>query len=347
MKILVTTPDTGLLGGVSNHYKGLKPFWKESVTYHFIAGRRKIPGIILFPFDLLFLFLRLSFNSYDVVLLNPSLRKSALIRDAVFLRVASFFNLKKVVFFHGWSETVASDISKSPAGFLRKYRYADAFLVLASSFKKQIEKWGIASPVYLTTTKFDDKLVNDFDFSCKNFNSTLLFLARIEKEKGIFIALEAFKRLQADFPDFKMKVVGNGKALKQAVEFAYNNELQNVEFLGALSGEDLISAFRESDIYILPTWGEGMPASVLEAMAFGLPVITRPVGGIVDFFETPKMGYLIESKSVNDFYEAIFQLLSDKDRLTEISRYNHQYALRNFAASKVAGTLESVLREVI
>jgi hypothetical protein len=99
MKILVTTPDTGLLGGVSNHYKGLKPFWKESVTYHFNAGRRKIPGIILFPFELLFLFLRLSFNAYDVVLLNPSLTKSALIRDAVFLRVASFFNLKKVVFF--------------------------------------------------------------------------------------------------------------------------------------------------------------------------------------------------------------------------------------------------------
>jgi glycosyltransferase involved in cell wall biosynthesis len=103
----------------------------------------------------------------------------------------------------------------------------------------------------------------------------------------------------------------------------------------------------ESDIYILPTWGEGMPASVLEAMAFGLPVITRPVGGIVDFFETPKMGYLIESKSENDFYEAIFQLLNDKDRLTEISIYNHQYALSHFAASKVAGSLESVLKNII
>jgi glycosyltransferase involved in cell wall biosynthesis len=143
-----------------------------------------------------------------------------------------------------------------------------------------------------------------------------------------------------------MKVAGNGSALKQAVEFAHKHEIQNVEFLGTLSGEDLISAFKESDIYILPTWGEGMPASVLEAMAFGLPVITRPVGGIVDFFETPQMGYLVGSKSVNDFYDAIFQLLSDKDRLAEISRYNHHYALRNFAASKVAGNVESVLRAI-
>jgi glycosyltransferase involved in cell wall biosynthesis len=140
-----------------------------------------------------------------------------------------------------------------------------------------------------------------------------------------------------------MKVVGNGKALKQAVDFANNNELQNVEFLGALSGEDLISVFRESDIYILPTWGEGMPVSASEAMAFGPPVNTRPVGGIVDYYETPQMEYLIGSKSENEFYDAILQLLSDKGRLAEISRYNHQYALRNFAAFKVAGTLESVL----
>ena len=145
----------------------------------------------------------------------------------------------------------------------------------------------------------------------------------------------------AKLADVSPDIICLGKALKQAVDFANNNELQNVEFLGALSGEDLISAFKESDIYILPTWGEGMPASVLEAMAIGLPVITRPVGGIVDFFETPQMGYLIGSKSENEFYDAILQLLSDKDRLAEISRYNHQYALRNFAASKVAGNVES------
>jgi glycosyltransferase involved in cell wall biosynthesis len=178
----------------------------------------------------------------------------------------------------------------SPAEFLRKYQYADAFLVLASSFKKQIENWGITSPVYLTTTKFDDNLYKDIDFSRKHFNNMLLFQAHIEKEKVIFTALEAFKRLQADFPELKMKVARNGGALKQAVEFTYNNEMQNVEFLGTLSGEDLISAFKESDICILPTWGEGMPTSVLEAMPFGHPVITRPVGGIVDFLRNAQNG---------------------------------------------------------
>jgi glycosyltransferase involved in cell wall biosynthesis len=347
LKILITTPDINLLGGVANHYKGLKPHWTESVTYHYIAGRRHIPGIILFPIDLLSFFFKLLFNSYDMVLLNPSLGNTALKRDAVFLRVASLFNVKKAVFFHGWSETVASKISNSPDEFLRRYQHADAFLVLASSFKRQIEYWGITSPVYLTTTKFDDNLVKKMDFSRKTFNNTLLFLARIEKEKGIFIALETFKRLQTDFPELKMKIAGNGSAFKQAVEYANKNKIKHVEFLGTVSGEDLISAFKQSDIYILPTWTEGMPTSVLEAMAFGLPVITRPVGGLVDFFEISKMGYLIESTSEDDFYEAILQLLRDKDRLKQISRYNHYYALRHFAASKVAESLESVLKKII
>jgi glycosyltransferase involved in cell wall biosynthesis len=347
LNVLITTPEINLLGGVANHYKGLKPFWNESVSYHYIASRRNIPGVILFPFDLLLFFFKLYMNSYDVVILNPSLGKTALKRDAVFLRVASFFNVKKVVFFHGWSETVASEISCSPIKFVRNYQYADAFLVLSSSFKKQIKKWGIISPVYLTTTKFDDNLVKDIDFSRKIFNNTLLFLARIEKEKGIFIALEAFKRLQTDFPELKMKVAGNGSAFKQAVEYTCENDIRNVEFLGNVSGEDLISAFIKSDIYVLPTWGEGMPTSVLEAMAFGLPVITRPVGGIVDFFKTPQMGYLIESKSANDFYEAISHLVTDKERLAEISRFNHQYAMCNFPASKVAKKIETILRKIV
>ena len=75
---------------------------------------------------------------------------------------------------------------------------------------------GITLPVNLTTIKFDNNLVNEIDYSSKIFNNTLLLLARIEKENGIFIALEVFKKLKSDFPELKMKVAGSGRALKQA-----------------------------------------------------------------------------------------------------------------------------------
>jgi glycosyltransferase involved in cell wall biosynthesis len=89
---------------------------------------------------------------------------------------------------------------------------------------------------------------------------------------------------------------------------------------------------------------EGMPTSVLEAMAFGLPVISRPVGGIKDFFQNEKMGYLLESKDPAYYYEAIIKLLENKDLCKEIGLYNYSFAKENFMASIIAKNIETIAR---
>lgn len=346
MKVLINTPDTSLLGGVANHYKGLKSYWSEKVHYNFIAGRKGIPGPVLLPFDLVCFFLKLLFGSYDIVLLNPSLGETALKRDALFLKIASWFNVKRIVFVHGWVDEFAMRISKKPSVFLKDYEKADAFLVLASAFKEQLEEWGINKPIYLTTTKVNDALISEFDITDKPFNHSLLFLARIEPYKGILIALEAFSILKVMHPKLKLIVAGDGSILQTAKDFIKNENIEDVIFLGNVSGEALTQAYSDSDIYILPTDGEGMPTTVLEAMAFGLPVITRPVGGLNDFFQNGNMGAFVESKNAEDFSDEIEKLLLDLDSLKSISQYNHTYAKKNFMASQVAKKLEKIFREI-
>ncbi|PHS14732.1 MAG: glycosyl transferase family 1 [Kangiella sp.] len=348
MNILVNTPDISKLGGVANHYKGLLPCWTENVRYHFIGGRKGIPGPVILIFDLLLFTLKLMFLSFDLVLLNPSLGKTALKRDALFLKIARFFKIKVIVFFHGWEEDIAKDITRTPEWFLKNYGFADAFLVLSSSFKREMISWGIVSPIYLTTTKVDDTLVKNFVFEDKKDSNTLLFLARVEENKGIFVTLKAFQILQRDRKDLRLKVAGNGGAFISAQAFVKDEGINNVEFLGSISGEHLIETFKNSDIYILPTWhGEGMPTSVLEAMAFGLPLITRPVGGLNDFFEEGKMGFLIESFSPEVYSNRINELLNNRDELRAIGKYNCEYSLRNFLASQVAKNLEVIFKDIM
>lgn len=89
-----------------------------------------------------------------------------------------------------------------------------------------------------------------------------------------------------------------------------------------------------------------MPTSVLEAMAFGLPVVTRPVGGLVDFFEDGKMGYLVESLDATDFAEKVLDLIEGIDKARAMSVYNWGYARQHFLASKVAKELELRLRGI-
>jgi len=347
MKVLINTPQITKLGGVANHYLGLQPYWSEDVHYNTIGSRSIFPGFLLLPSDLTKFFLKCIIMNPDIVVLNPSLGRKAIIRDSLFLQISTFLKIKSIVFFHGWEEKLANEINKNPNWFKKKYKNANAILILASDFKNQILKWGLTCPIYLTTTKVDDKLLKEFKVKEKKSTNNILFLARIIREKGIYIALDAFKEIKKKCPDAKLIVVGDGESLKDAIKKVELESIQNVEFKGKLEGDKLKCAFENADLYILPTYGEGMPTSILEAMAFGLPVFTRPVGGLNDFFENNKMGYLIESLNPIDFAEKISDMLEHPTKMKEIGEFNHFYAKKNFMASEIALKMERFFKMVL
>lgn len=100
MKILINTPNINAIGGVSNHYLGLKYYWTENVLYNSIGSRRWRKYFFMF-YVLKFIFRLFLFNP-DIVLLNPSLGPHALMRDFVYLNIAKFFGFKVAIFFHGF-----------------------------------------------------------------------------------------------------------------------------------------------------------------------------------------------------------------------------------------------------
>ena len=89
-----------------------------------------------------------------------------------------------------------------------------------------------------------------------------------------------------------------------------------------------------------------MPTSVLEAMCFGMPIVTRPVGGLVDFFENDKMGQMISSYDAADFIQPIETLLSNKEYAQSVMKYNHKYGTTHFLASQVSKRLEQIMRKI-
>lgn len=348
MKILInTTPPTNS-GGVANHYKGLKKYWNEEVYYNYIGRRKGVPGYIILWFDLIKFAFKLITLKPDVVLLNPSLGKTAIKRDGLFLRVSNIVGTKTIVYFHGWDQKLAKDISNTPHKFVQLFNRADKILVLASEFKDQFISWGITKPVSLTSTKVDDELVFRSNPLKKEYGQTILFLARVEKVKGVFIALKAFKEIKKIKTESNLIIAGSGSALESAKKYVIDHNLQDVTFTGYIRGEELTQVFKSSDLYLFPTMhGEGMPTSVLEAMAFGLPVISRPVGGMVDFFENGKMGYLIESIEPDEYATETIEILANHKKLQRIGHYNYQYAKEHFYASHVAKQLEGHFKSII
>lgn len=339
-KVLIVAPSFKLPGGVSNHYIGLTPYWKNNVRYVTCGRRKSVPAFItLLPDWINLLFTIISFRP-AIVMVNPSLLSQPIFRDAVNILIARMCGRKVVTFIHGWDINTYKRISHFPSIFRWIYNKSKIIYVLYSGFRDALEKLGITTSIHLTTTKVADELVEDYK-AHTSIKKRILFLARVDYDKGLDITLQAFKIAKEKISDLTLCVCGTGPYLQEAKQWVRDNNVEGVEFKGHVAGEVKKQCFMESDIYILPTThGEGMATSLLEAMAMGLVVISRPMGGVVDFFENDKMGYLFESIAPQDYAHAIVKLYGDHNKINEISTYNHAYACKNFLASRVAENIE-------
>lgn len=350
IKILINTPNykKPYLGGVANHYYGLRPYWTENVKYNIIGSRTGKPGhgkYFIF-FDVIKFILKILYFNPDCVILNPSLATSAIKRDLIFQKLCIFFSKKVIIFFHGFNPKYADKINVD--SFCKKYRGTNAFIVLSQNAKNYLIKWGIKCPIHISTTKVDNRLLINFDINSRlGLIKNILFLTRIEKEKGIFEALDIFKILSDLYPTLYFTVVGTGSAFEKAVNYSKNKQIHNIIFTGKLIGTDLVNAYKSADMYLFTSYHEGMPTTVLEAMAFGLPIITSNVGGLKDFFINGKMGEMIDSFSPSDYVRSISKYISDSQLSKETSIYNHNYATQHFLASNVAKSIENICYNTI
>ena len=171
-----------------------------------------------------------------------------------------------------------------------------------------------------------------------------MFLSRVEKAKGVYEVIDTFALLKNRHRDLTLTVVGGGSELDRLERYANEKNVEGVTFMGEKNGSERIKAYKNADLFFFPSHGEGMPTVVLEAMAFGLPVVTRYVGGLCDFFEDGKMGRITASKDPHEFADMIETFLHDEEHTKQVSLYNHEYALQHFMASKVGVKIEELIK---
>ena len=148
----------------------------------------------------------------------------------------------------------------------------------------------------------------------------ILFCGRVELDKGIFELLTAFSKLKSDFYTFNLIIVGqyNKKVINTIKSKSYWKFIQSrVVFKGFINfGSQLFDIYRNSDIFILPTYHEGFPHVIWEAAAFDLPIITTNVGGIKGVL-TDNHVELINPKSSEDIINAINNVVNNKDLVAQ------------------------------
>lgn len=346
-KTILLVPHPDLPGGVGNYYSVAKPYFSEGFKYIYFNSpyEKGLMKKLLNPLIIFYICLRLVFKRPHNLVVNPSLKNLALKRDGIFVLVANLLGTKTHVFWRGWNP----DNEHLLKNGLNKFFFRKAFLkahkhfVLNNHVKIRLTEAGITpGNVVNQSTLVDDSF---FTTPLKNIDhekTVILFLTRVEKYKGIFEALEMIQRLPTN--NFEFHIAGNGSAIETVTEYVNKKKLSNVRFLGYLKGQEKIDAFKSSDIYLFPSYSEGMPNSVLEAMGAGLPVVCTRVGALKDFFKEKKMGFSNDLPiDISVFSDQLMTLMKDQYLRQKMGAFNIAYAEKNFKASAVIKKLEKEL----
>jgi glycosyltransferase involved in cell wall biosynthesis len=149
-------------------------------------------------------------------------------------------------------------------------------------------------------------------FNWRNQNTkkmSLLFVGRLEKIKGIEDVLIAYCELQNKFKELSLVICGNG-SLQANLEKKYAH-IKGIRFYGHTQHEQLPDIYAAADICILPSWSEGLPNVILEAMASGVAVVASNVGELPSLLGQGSRGILVTPGSVNQICEAVEKLITD------------------------------------
>lgn len=176
---------------------------------------------------------------------------------------------------------------------------------------------------------------------------SVLFVGHVQKEKGIFDLLMAWKKVKAVCPDVVLTVVGNdrtcGEFSKRVALFAIG---ESVRMLGPLPNQTIPDVMRESSIFCLPSYGEGTPVSVMEAMSCGLPIVATRVGGIPDIVLHNQTGLLVDKGDIQGLAEALIALLGNPDLMARFTQAARMFAWEHFDGEKSADRLVRLYKEL-
>lgn len=316
-KILLVSPLPPPIGGIASWTQSFIKYYKENrldylIINSAITGSRSETGKVSFYEEIKrVLKIRKELNNKirenkdkDIVIhYNSSCYFFGLIKDII---VLSFCSRPIVYQCHC---NLSVQLNKKPSFYLFKIicKIVDTLCVLntdsmklAKNFKNEV----YYIPNFIDKIYEKDKQISEKIEKC-------CFVGRVEKKKGIEEYIKAAKQCK------KIEFYIVGPLEDKSLDFT---EISNIKFLGSKSNKEVIEILKTMDVYILPSYTEGFPLGVLEAMSCGLPVIATDVGAISDMIGNSG-GVLIKIKSEKEIIDAL-EKISLQDIRRKMSKFN-------------------------
>lgn len=331
MKICMVVPDRLVKGGIASVVNGYREHdfgGKCEVSY--IESYRNgskweklakaLKGYLLF-------FREMILNKPDIVHIHSSFGPS-FYRKMPFIYMACFRGVPVINHIHGAEfETFYLKASDRKKRRIRKvYGKCTMLIALSEEWKRNLES--VVSPEKITVIENYCKIP---DLSGTEKKKQILFLGEIGKRKGCYDIPEIYGRVLEKGERLPLIMAGDGELAEVKKLFEDRDLLESVSFPGWVRGADKDKCLKESGIFLFPSYYEGMPMAVLEAMAYGMAIVTTRVGGIPHLLENGVNGYLCEPGDIEGLSKRLLELSKDGDKRRKMGERARQKAIADYS----------------
>lgn len=176
----------------------------------------------------------------------------------------------------------------------------------------------------------------------------ILFVGRLIYDKGIYELVKAFRKISERYPEYRLILLGEETEKEKLIEYLNNyGILDKVIFRGIVPYSQVADYMKVSEMLLFPSWAEGLPNVVLEAMASGLPVVTTSVGGIPEVVEDGVTGLLVPPKDADALATAALRIIEDNELRQRCIRNARKLVCERFDVNRNVDWLYNTLLNMV
>ena len=173
------------------------------------------------------------------------------------------------------------------------------------------------------------------------------FCGRLIYAKGVHDLISVFTDIKREFNNLELLIVGYGPYKQELEKLAEKTCKEKILFLGRKNRKEIAEILSITDIFVNPSYSEGLPTSVLEASAMGLPIVATDVGGTSEIIENYKTGLIVPPGDTKLLKEKISELIEDKDLRRVLGENAHKVTKEKFDWDVIAKKYEKIYGEVV
>jgi glycosyltransferase involved in cell wall biosynthesis len=284
-----------------------------------------------------------------IIHINIPLSEFSILINFVLVLISKLYKKNIIVHFRGGSLTLRKDIYQFQKFIINRcIKWSNKVIVLGNKekmflidfYKIKDKKNIFVLPNSVEIPAFDKyERVSDNKPELLN----LIFIGRIDKDKGLEEIISTLKSLKKTI-DFRFYVAGSGPDQKEFILKCKEVLGDKFNYLGVLDNVAKAVFYKEGDVFILPSYFEGLPNALLEAMAYGVVPIVTPVGSIPEVVKDKINGFEVPIGDYNIIVETFIKLDNERPLLRKISKAAYQTIVNSYSIDNYINNLNNIYK---